>query len=244
MAAHRPLIGITSYVEQARWGVWDLPAALVPYAYVRQVEAAGGRAIVVPPSAADPAEVLRVLDGLVLAGGADIDPGRYGEPAHEQTVGLRPDRDEGELVLLDAALADDLPVLGICRGMQLMTVHAGGSLSQHLPDEVGHEGHRPSPGVFGEHDVRLAPGSAVGGILGERVQVRSYHHQGVADAGSLTVTGWADDDTVEVVEDPAHRFALGVLWHPEAGDDPRLFDALVLASGGGPDGRAARGSRG
>lgn len=231
-ARGRPLIGITCYVEQARWGVWDMPAALVPYSYVRAVEAAGGRAIVVPPSTADPQEVLRVLDGLVLAGGADIDPERYGEPAHEQTVGLRPERDAGELALLDGALTDDLPVLGICRGMQIMTVHAGGRLSQHLPDEVGHEGHRPSPGVYGEHGVRIAPDSAVGRILGDSTRVRSYHHQGVADPGKLTVTGWdADDGTVEVVEDPSHRFALGVLWHPEVGDDPRLFDALVLAAG-------------
>jgi putative glutamine amidotransferase len=226
----RPLIGITSYVEQARWGVWDTTAALVPYAYVQQVEAAGGRAVLVPPSASDPAEVLRVLDGLVLAGGADIDPVRYGEAAHEQTVGLRPDRDEGELVLLGGALAEDLPVLGVCRGMQLMTVNAGGRLSQHLPDEVGHEGHRPEPGVYGEHGVRLDDGSTVGRILGTQVRVRSYHHQGVADAGSLTATGWAEDGTVEVVEDPAHRFALGVLWHPEVGEDPRLFDALVAAA--------------
>jgi putative glutamine amidotransferase len=228
----RPLIGITCYVEQARWGAWDMPAALVPYTYVRAVEAAGGRAIVVPPSTADPQEVLSVLDGLVLAGGADIDPGHYGEQPHEQTVGLRPDRDAGELALLAGALDDDLPVLGICRGMQLMTVQAGGRLSQHLPDEVGHDGHRPSVGVFGEHGVRTAPGSAVGQILGSTTRVRSYHHQGVADPGKLTVTGWAEEDgTVEVVEDPGHPFALGVLWHPEVGDDPRLFDALVVAAG-------------
>jgi putative glutamine amidotransferase len=227
----RPLIGITCYVEQARWGVWDMPAALVPYSYVRAVEAAGGRAVVVPPSTADPQEVLSVLDGLVLAGGADIDPQRYGEEPHEQTVGLRPDRDAGELSLLACALDDELPVLGICRGMQIMTVHAGGRLSQHLPDEVGHDGHRPASGVYGEHGVRIDPGSAVGRILGPSAHVRSYHHQGVADAGKLTVTGWADEDgTVEVVEDPAHRFALGVLWHPEVGDDPRLFEALVQAA--------------
>ncbi len=228
----RPLIGITCYVEQARWGVWDMPAALVPYTYVRAVEAAGGRAVVVPPSTADPQEVLRVLDGLVLAGGADIDPARYGEEPHEQTTGLRPDRDAGELTLLEGALADDLPVLGICRGMQLMTVHAGGRLSQHLPDEVGHELHRPETGVYGDHGVRIDPGSGVGRILGSSARVRSYHHQGVADPGKLTVTGWAEEDgTIEVVEDPAHRFALGVLWHPEVSDDPRLFDALVLAAG-------------
>jgi putative glutamine amidotransferase len=229
----RPLIGITSYLEQARWGVWDTMAALVPYGYVQQVEAAGGRAVLVPPSEADPAEVLRVLDGLVLAGGADIDPARYGQGPHPATAGLRPDRDAGELVLLGAALGEDLPVLGVCRGMQLMTVHAGGQLSQHLPDEVGHEEHRPAPGVYGEHAVRLSDGSRLASILGERVSVRSYHHQGVADAGALSVTGWADDGTVEAVEDPARTFALGVLWHPEVGSDPRIFDALVSAARAG-----------
>jgi putative glutamine amidotransferase len=226
----RPLIGITSYVEQARWGVWDTTAALVPYAYVQQVERAGGRAVVVPPAPDGVDDVLSVLDGLLLAGGADIDPGRYGEPAHEQTTGLRPDRDAGELVLLEGALARDLPVLGVCRGMQLMTVAAGGRLEQHLPDTTGHEGHRPAPGVYGDHGVRLDAGSLVGKILGDHVRVRSYHHQGVGDTGSLTVTGWADDGTVEAVEDTGHRFAIGVLWHPEAGEDPRLFDALVAAA--------------
>jgi putative glutamine amidotransferase len=226
----RPIIGITSYVEQARWGVWDTTAALVPYAYVRQVEDAGGRALVVPPSAADPDEVLRVLDGLVLAGGADIDPAHYGEDPHEQTLGLRPERDAGELSILAAALDADLPLLGICRGMQLMTVHAGGALSQHLPEVVGHENHRPAPGVYGEHAVRLEAGSRVQAVLGDAVRVRSYHHQGVVDPGKLTVSGWADDETIEAVEDPTRRFALGVLWHPEAGEDPRLFDALVAAT--------------
>jgi putative glutamine amidotransferase len=226
----RPLIGITSYVEQARWGVWDTTAALVPYSYVRQVEAAGGRALVVPPSTGDPAEVLGILDGLLLTGGADIDPARYDRPAHEQTAGLRPDRDAGELALLGGALERDLPVLGVCRGMQLMAVQAGGVLEQHLPDVVGHEGHRPSPGVYGDHEVRLQPGSLAHTLLGDRLPVRSYHHQGVSDAGTATVSGWADDDTVEVVEVADRRFALGVLWHPEVGDDPRLFEALVAAA--------------
>ncbi len=230
MEPMRPLIGITSYVEQARWGVWDAAAALVPYSYIRQVEEAGGRAVVIPPSEADPAEVLSVLDGLVFAGGADIDPARYGQDAHPETAGLRPDRDSGEITLLTAAFGLDLPTLGICRGMQLMVVNAGGALTQHLPDLVGHEGHRPSPGVYGDHAVHLGPGSRVQSILGDSAHVRSYHHQGVVDAGSLAVTGWADDETIEVVEDPARRFAIGVLWHPEVGDDPRLFDALVAAT--------------
>ena len=225
----RPLIGITSYVEQARWGVWDAKAALIPYAYVQQVTDAGGRAVVVPPASGSQ-EIVRVLDGLLLAGGADVDPGRYGEAAHPETAGLRPDRDEGELELLDAALAADMPVLGICRGMQLMSVHAGGHLHQHLPDLVGHENHRPATGVYGEHPVRVQTGSRLGSILGERVHVRSYHHQGVVDAGTLAVVGWAEDGTIEAVEDPAQGFAVGVLWHPEIGQDPRLFDALVAAT--------------
>jgi len=228
----RPLIGITTYVEQARWGVWDVPAALVPHAYVRQVEEAGGRPVLLPPSTSDAAEVLDVLDGLLLAGGADVDPARYGESAHPETAGLRPERDSAELGLLDLALARDLPVLGICRGMQLMAVHAGGRLVQHLPETVGHERHRPGLGVYGDHPVRLARGSRAQLLLGDRVTVRSYHHQGVADAGSLAVTGWADDETIEVVERGDRRFALGVLWHPEVGDDPRLFDALVAATRG------------
>ena len=227
----RPLIGITSYVEQARWGVWDTTAALVPHAYVRQVERAGGRAVVVPPTTdGDDDPLLGVLDGLLLAGGADLDPARYGQQPHHETAGLRPDRDAAELTLLTQALAADLPVLGVCRGMQLMVVHAGGALHQHLPEVVGHDRHRPGPGVYGEHPVRLAAGSGVAGILGEEVSVRSYHHQGLADPGTLTVTGWADDGSAEVVEDPTRRFALGVLWHPEVGDDPRLFDALVAAA--------------
>lgn len=225
-----PVIGITSYVEQARWGVWDVPAAVLPFRYVERVEAAGGRAVVLPPTAARDDAVLDRLDGVVLAGGADLDPQLYGEQAHPETTGLRPERDAAELPLLRSALERDLPVLGICRGMQLMSVLTGGSLVQHLPDAVGHERHRPAPGVYGLHDVRLEPGSRAHAILGDTVTVPSYHHQGLASAGSLTVTGWADDDTPEVVEDPERRFALGVLWHPEAGDDPRLFQALVAAA--------------
>lgn len=218
-------------MEDARWGVWDTKAALVPYAYVRQVESAGGNVVVVPPSAAHAADVLEVLDGLLLAGGADLDPELYGADAHVTTLGIRPDRDSGELAALHAAQQRDLPVLGICRGMQLMTVAAGGTLHQHLPEVVGHERHRPEVGVYGRHDVRLSPGSQVAKVLGDRVNVHSYHHQGVDSPGSLTVTGWADDDSIEVVEDPDRRFAVGVLWHPEVGDDPRIFDALVEAAG-------------
>ena len=224
------MIGITTYVEQARWGVWDLPAAVLPFRYVQRVEAAGGRAVLLPPTAARDGAVLDRLDGMVFAGGADLDPDLYGERAHPETTGLRADRDAAELPLLRAALDRDLPTLGICRGMQLLSVVCGGSLVQHLPDVVGHDGHRPSPGVHGLHDVRLAPGSRVHAILGDVVTVPSYHHQGIGSAGTLAVTGWADDETPEAVEHPDKRFALGVLWHPEVGDDGRLFEALVEAA--------------
>jgi putative glutamine amidotransferase len=229
-AVRRPVVGITSYVEQARWGVWDQPAVVLPLTYVAAVEAAGARPVVLPPSVVGAEEVVARLDAVVFAGGADLDPGTYDEAAHPETTGVRPDRDAGELPLLQAALAADLPVLGICRGMQLLAVTHGGKLAQHLPDVVGHEGHRPSPGVYGLHEVRLAPGTLARAVLGERVSVPSYHHQGLRSPGSLTVTGWADDDSAEVVEDPSRRFAIGVLWHPEAGEDPRLFEALVAAA--------------
>jgi putative glutamine amidotransferase len=228
----RPLIGITCYVEQARWGVWDVPAALLPFAYVQKVETAGGRAVILPPSAAGDDEVISRIDGLVFAGGADLDPALYGEEAAPETSGLRPERDAAEAPLMRAALEQDVPVLGICRGMQLMAVVRDGALVQHLPDAVGHERHRPAPGVYGLHDVRLEPGSRAHQILGDSVSVPSYHHQGLAKPGALTVTGWADDDSPEVVEEPARRFAVGVLWHPEASEDPRLFDALVHAARG------------
>jgi putative glutamine amidotransferase len=226
----RPVVGITSYVEQSRWGVWDVPAAVLPFAYVDRVEAAGGTAVLLPPSAARDAEVLDRLDAVVFAGGADLDPALYGETAHAETTGLRAERDAAEVPLMRAALDRDLPLLGICRGMQVMSVVQGGSLVQHLPDVVGHERHRPSPGVYGLHAVRLERGSLAHRILGDEVSAPSYHHQGLASPGALTVTGWADDDTPEVVEDPSRRFALGVLWHPEASHDLRLFQALVAAA--------------
>ncbi|MGN9892818.1 gamma-glutamyl-gamma-aminobutyrate hydrolase family protein [Micromonospora sp. L31] len=225
----RPLIGISAYVEPAAWAVWrDVPATLVPQAYVRAVSAAGGRAVVLPPDDVD-ADVVRVLDGLVLAGGADVAPDRYDQPLDPRTE-PRPDRDAGELALLAGALAADLPVLGICRGLQLLVVAHGGVLHQHLPDVVGHDRHRPAPGRYGEHPVRFAPGSLAGAVMAGVDRVNSYHHQGVADPGRLVATGWADDGVVEAVEDPRRRFLLGVQWHPENEADPRPVTALVRAA--------------
>lgn len=227
----RPIVGISTYVEPASWAVWQrLDAALLPFDYVRMVTAAGARAVLLPPDDVD-ADVLDVLDALVLAGGADIGPELYAATPGPLTD-TRADRDAGEVRLARAALERDLPVLGVCRGMQLLVALAGGRLHQHLPDVVAHEGHRPAPGVYGTHPVRFAAGSLIAALMGDDTEVNSYHHQGVSDVGSLTATGWADDGVVEAVEDPGRRFLLGVQWHPEAARDVRLFRALVTAATG------------
>jgi putative glutamine amidotransferase len=224
----RPIVGITTYVEDAAWGAWSLPAALIPYDYVRAVERAGGRALLVPPSVDGVDETLDALDGLLFSGGNDLDPASYGADAHPETNGTRPERDRGELALLEGALARDMPMLAVCRGFQVLNVAHGGDLVQHLPDEVGHEQHREVTGVFSDHDVRIDDTSRLGSLLGGRAAVKSHHHQGVGRVGEgLRATAWADDGTVEGLEDPGRRFAVGVLWHPEAGEDMKLFEALV-----------------
>ncbi len=224
----RPVIGITSYAEEARWGVWELPAALIPLSYVRAVERAGGRPLLVPPSAEGVEETLGVLDGLILSGGADLDPASYGAEAHPETNGVRPERDSAELALLEGALARDMPVLAVCRGSQVLNVARGGDLVQHLPEVVGHEGHKESPGVFADHDVDVVPGTKLYGVVGERAPVKSHHHQGYGRLGQgLRESARAEDGTVEAIEDPSRRFAVGVLWHPEEEEDAALFQALV-----------------
>ncbi|HEY5059826.1 MAG TPA: gamma-glutamyl-gamma-aminobutyrate hydrolase family protein [Gaiellaceae bacterium] len=228
----RPVVGITAYVEPAQWGHWQLEAALIPYAYVAAVERAGARALLVPPSMDGVEETLDALDGLLLSGGADLDPEVYGAEAHPETNGLRPERDRAELALLEGALARDMPVLAVCRGFQVLNVVRGGDLVQHLPDVVGDEKHREVKGVFSEHPVRIEDGSRLGSLLGDRAPVKSHHHQGVGHVGDgLREVAWADDGTIEGLEDPERRFAVGVLWHPEAGEDARLFDALVAEAG-------------
>ncbi|HKH30447.1 MAG TPA: gamma-glutamyl-gamma-aminobutyrate hydrolase family protein [Gaiellaceae bacterium] len=224
----KPLIGITSYAEEIQWGVWDEEAALIPLSYVRAVEDAGGRPLIVPPSENALEETLGVLDGLILSGGGDVDPGLYGADAHPETDAPRRGRDQAELRLLQEALQRDMPVLAVCRGSQLLNVARGGDLVQHLPDELGHERHKHEPGQFSEHSVRLDPGSRVGALLGEHAPVKSHHHQGYGRLGDgLHEAAWADDGTVEALEDPDKRFAVGVLWHPEEGEDFALFRGLV-----------------
>jgi gamma-glutamyl-gamma-aminobutyrate hydrolase PuuD len=218
-------------VEAARWRAWEADAVLLPLRYVAAVELAGGRAVLLPPSDLGAEETAASIDGLVCSGGPDLDPALYGARADPRTQGVRPERDRGELALLRAALGRDLPVLGICRGMELLDVARGGTLHQHLPDVVGHGGHRDGTTAYSRHRVTLAGGSLTERILGSTVTVPSYHHQGIATVGSgLAAVGWADDGSVEAVEADGRRFTVGVLWHPEQGDDPRLFQALVAAA--------------
>ena len=237
----KPVIGITSYAQDARWGVWHLPAALIPLAYVDAVERAGGRALVVPPTGDGFEETLDVLDGVIFSGGADVDPAIYGADAHPETDDPQTRRDAGELALLEAALARDMPVLAICRGFQLLNVARGGDLVQHLPDEVGNDTHKQVPGEFAQHPVEVKEGTRLGAIVGAASDVTSHHHQALGRVGDgLVETAWAADGTLEAVEDPDKRFVLGVQWHPEAADDRALFEALVAEARAY---RAARGAR-
>jgi gamma-glutamyl-gamma-aminobutyrate hydrolase PuuD len=231
VADSRPVIGVTTYLVPAAWGAWNMEAALVPADYVRAVVAAGGAPLLVPPGA-PVTETLDAVDGLVFSGGSDLDPELYGAEAHAETVGFIRERDDFELSLMRAALERDLPMLAICRGSQVLNVALGGDLEQHVPDRVGTELHREVPGVFSEHDVDVLPGTRLGAILGDRHDVKSHHHQGFGRLGTgLQEAARAPDGTLEALEDPSRRFTLGVLWHPEAGEDRALFEALVAEAG-------------
>jgi putative glutamine amidotransferase len=229
----QPIIGICAALERVRWGPWHDVVAMTPQAYVRAVQAAGGLAILLPPddsAAEDPDQLLDRLDALILAGGTDIDPAAYGARPHPEVGQTAPQRDRFELALAHRALERDLPVLAICRGMQLLNVARGGTLVQHVPDVVGHEDHRHTPGQFADHDVELEPGSLAARSAGaERLAVKSHHHQGVDELGEgLEVTAWSvHDQLAEAVEDRSARFVLGVLWHPEEDESSRLVAALV-----------------
>jgi putative glutamine amidotransferase len=224
----RPVVGITSYAQDAHWGVWHLPAVLVPLAYVDAVERAGGRAVVIPPAERDIEQTLDTLDAIVFSGGADFDPARYGAEAHPETDAPQTRRDAGEMALLEAALERDMPTLAICRGFQLLNVVRGGDLVQHLPEKLGSDDHKRVPGEFAVHPVEIKEGSRLGAIVGATSDVTSHHHQALGRVGEgLVETAWAADGTPEAVEDPSLRFAVGVQWHPEAGQDAALFEALV-----------------
>jgi putative glutamine amidotransferase len=234
----RPVIGMCAALERARWSVWDQQAMLLPSNYVEAVQRAGGLALMLPVDplvAQDPGAMLDLIDGLVLAGGADIDPGCYGERAHAETVDTVPARDAFEIALTRAAIERDMPVLGICRGMQLINVALGGTLLQHLPDLFDHERHRRVVGSFdgSDHDVLLTAGSLAASAAGELSHAtKSHHHQGVDRLGEgLTVSGVSTlDQLPEAIELAGGRFVLGVQWHPEADTASRVIGAFVAAA--------------
>ncbi len=227
-AGARPLIGLTSYVQKARWGSWDKEAVLVPTSYVAAVEGAGGDPVILPSTGEPAPAAMDVIDGLVVIGGNDIDPGTYGAEPASETTGVREERDRAELALLELAWQTHLPLFGICRGMQLLNVERGGDLIQHLPHRVGTDNHRVERGEFHCHDVRLEPGSFLGDTLGAEANVPSHHHQAPGRIGEgLRPTAWAEDGTVEGLEATGRQFAVGVLWHPEESTNRALLECLV-----------------
>ncbi|MGY4860077.1 gamma-glutamyl-gamma-aminobutyrate hydrolase family protein [Cryobacterium sp. AP23] len=232
-----PLIGLTTYLEQARTGVWDVPAAFLPKVYFDAITRAGGIAVLLPPqpvTAGISHRVLDSLDGLVITGGKDIEPGRYGQSPHPQTDAPRRDRDAWEDALLSAALDRDLPFLGICRGAQVLNVTLGGTLHQHLPDLIGDTRYQAGHGIYSPADVTVEPGSRLSALLGgdDRITVPVYHHQAIDTlADGLVVTAVSEPGIVQAVELPTAAFAVAVQWHPEeARDDLRLFAGLVAAA--------------
>lgn len=227
-----PVIGLTTYREDAAWGVWRQRADLLPAQYAAAVEATGGVPLLLPPvdvpGAAD--AVVARLDGLVVSGGADVEPARYDAEPHPRTAGWRPDRDAWETALLDAAEAVGLPVLGVCRGMQVMAVRAGGALDQHVPDLVEHEQHSPGGDAFGSIEVTTTPGTRLAGLVGERLAVNCHHHQSVRTHPGFAAVAHAADGTLEAMEVTGDRFCVGVQWHPETAADVGLLAGLVRAA--------------
>jgi putative glutamine amidotransferase len=238
MGEHRPAIAISTSFTHASYGVWNQYTALLPKAYITAVDRAGGLALLAPPQPeliSDPDQLLDRVDGLILAGGNDVDPASYGAEPHPETMGTTPERDEFEIALARRAVELDMPLLGVCRGMQVLNIAFGGTLIQHLPDTVGHEDHRRVPGNFdhADHDVRLVPDSLAAAAAGELLHTtKSHHHQGLDELGSgLIVTGTSVlDDLPEALELPDNRFVLGVQWHPEADERSQVIGALVQAA--------------
>ena len=224
----KPRVGVTSYVEHARWGHWSSLATLTPFAYVRALSAAGARPLQLPPDADSVEETLDALHGLVVTGGVDVDPTLYGAESHPEMAGSRPERDRAEAALVAGALERDLPLLAICRGAQLLNVLRGGDVIQHLDEERAADVHGNGAGVTVEHELAVKSGSRLAALVGESTAVQSEHHQGFGRIGDgLEEVAWAPDGTVEALEDPTRRFALAVIWHPERGDDLALLRALT-----------------
>ncbi len=246
-----PLIGLSTYVDRARYGAWDEVAAILPYTYVRSVSRAGGCAVLLPPVPSGPEAVrstggraeavLAALDGLIITGGPDVDPRLYGALPHSETDSPREERDAWEMALCRGALERELPLLAICRGLQVLNVSLDGTLHQHLPDVLGSDAHRATPGQMTANRVTLTAGSAVASILGAEAEGSCHHHQAIDQLGRrVQAVGFAGDGTVEAIEVQGNDFAVGVQWHPEDNqDDDRLFVALVEAASRYRDTRAA-----
>ena len=237
MSEALPRVGLTTYRDQVAWGVWNEPGDVLPASYADSVAAAGAVPLLLPPASADANAAARVvldgLHGLVITGGADVDPARYGAERDEHTGPPHPDRDGWELALARLALERGMPLLAICRGMQVLNVALGGTLSQHLPDLVGSDLHCPTVGVHGRHEVDLMSGTLIHAVFGDRAEVATYHHQGVDRLGhGLVATGWASDGVVEAVERPGTAWVVGVQWHPEVAAGAPLFEAFVNACRG------------
>jgi putative glutamine amidotransferase len=228
----RPIIGITGELEAARWGYWIREAVVSPVSYTRTIERTGGTPVVLPPVPASsvPGLIARI-DGLVVAGGRDVDPSLYEQAAHEQTDPPDHRRDRFELLMTRAAIDADLPFLAIGRGMHILNVARGGSLTQHLPDRLGDESHKPDPVKMTTHDVQISETSKLGRVLGASARVPGAHHQAVDSLGrGLVAVASTQDQVVEGIELQGHRFCIAVQWHPEEGDDTRIFEALVTAA--------------
>jgi gamma-glutamyl-gamma-aminobutyrate hydrolase PuuD len=227
----RPVIAVTTYREHASWGVWRRPADLLGTGYADAVLAAGGAPVLLPPLPDAVPAVLDAVDGVVLAGGADLDPGLYDAPRDPATGAPRPDRDAAELAVAQACVERGLPLLAVCRGMQVLDVALGGTLCQHLPSIEGTSAHRGADGEFTERTVHVAPQSRLAAVVGTSLAVHCYHHQALDRIGEgLTPVAWSEDGVVEAVEHDGPGFVLGVQSHPEESEDRRLFSALVRAA--------------
>jgi putative glutamine amidotransferase len=230
----KPVIGVSAYAEQARWAAWDMPSSVVPQRYLDKILSAGGTPVVLP-AVPGIAGVLLRLDGLMIIGGGDLDPARYDAVPHPACGRINVARDDAEMALLSEALRLRLPILGICRGVQLLNVALGGTLHQHVPDVVGHDGHAGGRGVFSRHEVYVRSGSGLAAILGRTtLEVPSLHHQAIDRLGTgLSACAWSDDGLIEAAELHDHPFTIGVQWHPEADEDVALFGGLVAAAAQG-----------
>jgi putative glutamine amidotransferase len=232
--SHRPIIGISTYEELATWRGWHRRASLVPTDFVGGLAEAGAIPVLLPPygGAAEAARVLAAIDGVLLVGGADIDPALYGAQAGPHLGTLAPERDRWEAALVRVALSADKPVLGVCRGMQMLNVVRGGTLSQHLPADVGTDDHQPAEPRFATNNIRLRTDALPGSVLGPTYLIACFHHQAIASLGAgLVATGWSADGTIETIADPQRRFVVGVQGHPEVDPDRRLFAEFVAAAG-------------